>query len=110
MVGSILYWDISVTAEDRIRDLCAQLLTTEGDDQKELFGLLHFSLPPINGFNLRDDVDAGSEPLLHESTSNFAGLFVRTGSGQDDSLVSHIKSGLGSRTLRRVSADHCVQQ
>jgi len=33
MVRSILYWDISVIAEDRIRDLCAQLLTTEGDDE-----------------------------------------------------------------------------
>jgi len=33
MVGSILCWDISVTAEDRIRDLCAQLVTTEGDDE-----------------------------------------------------------------------------
>src|SRR5882724_441755 len=93
---------------DRILHLrCSRLRRL--DDQEELFGLLHFSLPPINGFNLRDDVDAGSEPLLHESTSNFAGLFVRTGSGQDDSLVSHIKSGLGWRTLRQVSADHCVQ-
>jgi hypothetical protein len=33
MVGSILCRDISVNAEDRIRDLCAQLLTTEGDDE-----------------------------------------------------------------------------
>jgi hypothetical protein len=33
MVGSILRWDISVTAEDRIRDLCSQLLTTQGDDE-----------------------------------------------------------------------------
>ena len=60
------------------------------------FHTVRLALPAIDGFNLRDNVDAGGETAFHKPTGDLAGFVFRPGGGQDDSFVSHIKSACSS--------------
>jgi hypothetical protein len=45
---------------------------------------------------LWNDVDAGSQPSLHQRVGDFSGFFLRTGGGKDNAGIAHrnLKSSL----------------
>ena len=68
-------------------------------NQKPLARFFHFALPAVNRCHLRDDIDTGSEAVLHEMVSDLLSFFFRARSGENDSFVGHIKSVVNYRRL-----------
>src|SRR5215469_3590956 len=62
------------------------------DQQQVLAARFDFALPTIDGFDLWNNVDTSCQFILDQVLRDFSRLFFRSRSGQDDSLVGHMKS------------------
>src|SRR6478609_7031144 len=73
-----------------------------GFDQEQPFrGGLYFLLPAIHRFDLRNDVDAGSQPALHQRVGDLSGFFLRAGGGHNDTGIAHREISKLSVSIRR---------
>ena len=70
---------------------CWKFLHAGFDHKQPFMAGFHFTLPAIDGFDARDDIDAGGQPLLDQVARDLAGFVVGRGGGQDDSFVGHMK-------------------
>ena len=64
-----------------------------GFDQEQPFVAgFHLTLPTVNRVNVRDDIRARSQLMLHKMPRNLYSFSFGTAGTEDDSLVGHIKS------------------
>jgi hypothetical protein len=94
---------VGVQFANRLAD-CGKHFRTCLDQQQPFPAGLNFSLLAIDGFYLRDDVDAGGDVLFYEMAGDLAGFLFRARGAEDDLFVGHIETALGFRfRIRRGS-------
>src|SRR5437899_9272125 len=62
------------------------------DKQQPFLCILDLILPAIDWPDLRNDIDAGREAAVDQRVSDSLCFLLRSGSGENDFLVSHIES------------------
>jgi hypothetical protein len=66
------------------------------DEQQPFLGGLDFTFPTINRLDLGKDIHAGRESSFDQKVRDLVGFLFRSGRAEDDSFVSHIKSGVSN--------------
>lgn len=83
------------------------------NEQQILLRLFDFALPPVDGFDFRDNVDAGGQATLHKFAGDLPAFFRGRCGSEDESLVGHIESGTADATkacnLRAVHHKRAVE-
>jgi len=73
-----------------------EFLVSRLDQQQPFRARFHLSLPSINRFDMRNDVDARCQSMLDEMLGNLAGFVLGSRGREDDSFIRHIKSAISS--------------
>ena len=66
------------------------------DEQQPFMGGLYFTFPTIKRLDLRNDINAGRQSAFDQNVRDLVGFLFRAGRAEDDSFVSHIKSGVSN--------------
>ena len=76
-------------------------------NQKPFASFFHVALPAVNGDYLGNDINASGEAVFYEMARDLLSFLFRSGSGEDDSFVGHIKSTVNyQRPCRHLTCDH----